>query len=133
MGKMSKKVTIVFIVLSVFFFLAYCGTKVNLDYARDKLENLEQEYESVQIELDVAKENYEQIKEQYSNVRSERNEMRSELNFWQDYAVMVTEHGEKYHTYGCQYVEGRTFWIYNVEAAISRGYEPCSVCDPPRR
>ena len=91
------------------------------------------ETEYVQVELDVAKENYEQIKNQYSNVRSERNEMRSELNFWKDYAVVVTEHGEKYHTYGCQYVEGREFWIYNVEAAISRGYEPCSVCDPPRR
>ena len=90
------------------------------------------EIDSIQMELDVIEEKYERLKGQYSDIRSERNEMRPELNFWQDYAVIVTEYGEKYHTYGCQYVEGRTFWIYNIDAAIGRGYEPCSVCDPPR-
>ena len=86
----------------------------------------------MQTELDVIEENYERLKEQYNDIRSQKNEMQSELNFWQDHAVIVTEYGEKYHTYGCQYIKGRDFWIYNVEAAIGMGYTPCSVCNPPR-
>lgn len=60
----------------------------------------------------------------------ELNDISRELSFWRRYAVMVTGTGEKYHTYGCQYVEGREFWIYNIAAAEGMGYEPCSVCDP---
>ena len=94
--------------------------------------NLLNKIDSMQTELDVIEENYERLKEQYNDIRSQKNEMQSELNFWQDYAVITTEYGEKYHTYGCQYIEGRDFWIYNIAAAIGRGYEPCSVCNPPR-
>lgn len=78
------------------------------------------------------KENYDEMKASRDNYRNKFNNVVDELSFWGNYAVIVTETGEKYHTYGCQYVEGRSFWIYNVDAAISRGYEPCSVCDPPR-
>lgn len=53
------------------------------------------------------------------------------LRFWESNAVIVTKSGEKYHTYWCQYIEGKDFTIYNVENAIRRGYEPCSVCNPP--
>lgn len=63
-----------------------------------------------------------------SEIMSERDEERI---FWKDYAVIVTEAGEKYHTYGCQYIQGRDFWIYNIDAAIGMGYEPCSTCNPP--
>lgn len=94
--------------------------------------NLLNKIDSMQTELDVIEENYERLKEQYNDIRSQKNEMQSELNFWQDYAVITTEYGEKYHTYGCQYIEGRDFWIYNIAAAIGRGYEPCPVCNPPR-
>lgn len=62
-----------------------------------------------------------------------RDSVAYELEFWRDCAVIVTAYGEKYHTYGCQYIQGKSFWIYNTEAAISIGYGPCSVCDPPTR
>lgn len=51
-----------------------------------------------------------------------------ELYWWRDHAVIVTTAGEKYHTYDCQYVRDREFYIYNVELAIGKGYTPCSVC-----
>lgn len=60
-------------------------------------------------------------------------ENKEELDFWRNYAVIVTESGEKYHTYGCRYVQGKEFWIYNVDLAVSKGYERCSVCNPPWR
>lgn len=68
--------------------------------------------------------------EELRDISKELNDMSRELSFWRRYAVIVKRTGEKYHTYGCQYVEGREFWIYNIEAAEGMGYEPCSVCDP---
>lgn len=59
-------------------------------------------------------------------------EVLPEYYFYHDGAVIVTEYGTKYHTYGCQYLDGKTYWIYNVELAIYEGYTPCSVCNPPR-
>lgn len=84
----------------------------------DDVKSWEDNYHHARDEKDMYKERYDSIK--------------YEIAFWQDHAVIVTEYGEKYHTYGCQYIEGRDFWIYNIAAAIGRGYEPCSVCNPPR-
>lgn len=123
--KRLKRARILF-ACSVVVILIIAGVFI---YSRGDLLN---KIDSMQTELDVIEENYERLKEQYNDIRSQKNEMQSELNFWQDYAVITTEYGEKYHTYGCQYIEGRDFWIYNIAAAIGRGYEPCSVCNPPR-
>lgn len=58
---------------------------------------------------------------------------RQELRFWENNAVIVTKYGEKYHTYGCRHTKsGIDITIYSVESAVRRGYEPCSVCNPPR-
>lgn len=119
-----SKLVIVLSIGLIFMILAYCGTKMNLDHSRDRLDE-------VNAALNVMEKNYDSLSEQYESIVAQRNEMKSELYFWQDYAVIVTEHGEKYHTYGCQYIEGRDFWIYNVGAAIGWGYTPCSVCNPP--
>ena len=52
-----------------------------------------------------------------------------ELNFWNEYAVIVTEAGEKYHHYGCYHLNDcSSIWIYNIAAAESLGYEPCLDC-----
>ena len=54
-----------------------------------------------------------------------------EYNFYHDGAVIVTESGSRYHTYDC-YHWNYPIWIYNVEAAKSKGYTPCKDCNPPQ-
>lgn len=54
-----------------------------------------------------------------------------EYNFYHDGAVIVTESGSRYHTYDC-YHWNYPIWIYNVEAAKSKGYTPCKDCSPPQ-
>lgn len=56
----------------------------------------------------------------------------SKARFLDNYIVLVTESGQKYHRYDCQYVEGKSFRAYNYSAAKSRGYTACSVCNPPQ-
>lgn len=58
-------------------------------------------------------------------------EYSDEINFWRSHVVITTEFGEKYHTYGCQYIKNSDIlWFMNVGVARVRGYEACSVCRP---
>ena len=44
--------------------------------------------------------------------------------------VYITESGEKYHRWGCQYLWHSHFKISLADAKAN--YTPCSVCDPPQ-
>lgn len=44
--------------------------------------------------------------------------------------VYVTDYGEKYHSYGCQYLSQSCHGM-TLYKARQAGYTPCSVCDPP--
>lgn len=46
--------------------------------------------------------------------------------------VFITKTGEKYHREDCQYLRQSKIEI-SLEAALKNGYEPCSVCKPPRK
>ena len=51
-----------------------------------------------------------------------------ELNFYRNNAVIVTLNGEKFRCWGCYHLDGRRYFIYNIELAESMGYEPCADC-----
>lgn len=49
--------------------------------------------------------------------------------FFYNYAVVVSESDQShYHRYGCSDIDFDYFWIYNTEAAESRGLSPCPEC-----
>ena len=60
--------------------------------------------------------------------RTVLDEIGEEHEFFHDYAVIVTETGDKYHRYGCQHVYGREAYIYNTELAEAKGYTACLDC-----
>lgn len=107
-------------------------------------ERMESQLEEMRVQLLMKEEtirlNYKTIEDQAETISELQKEgiarskelldIAGELSFWRESAVIVTRTGEKYHTYGCQYIRGRDIWIYNIEAAEGRGYEPCSVCHP---
>jgi micrococcal nuclease len=49
----------------------------------------------------------------------------------QDVTVYITQTGKKYHREGCRYL-ARSKIPISLREAQARGYEPCSVCNPPR-
>lgn len=55
----------------------------------------------------------------------------AESNFWRAKVVLITPSGEKYHTYGCPHLEGRTPQPYLFQDALAKGYSPCVNCAPP--
>lgn len=135
--KKSSKIWILFILVFVFI-IAFCifmlyseGTK-NFELQR-KIESLEYDNRILQARIEIKERAYQEINNQLNTVKEEYSNAQSGLNFWEENAVLVTENGGKYHRRNCQYVKDRTFWIYNVENAIYKGYGPCSVCNPPTR
>ena len=44
--------------------------------------------------------------------------------------VYITEYGERYHSYSCQYLRQSCIAI-SLSRAVERGYTRCSVCNPP--
>ena len=124
--KPKKKIKTMFVFILVFIiFIAVC-----LLFVQEHNKSVEFQNQIYELEWEVNRLErlYNTASAARDNAIKTSNSMKEELDFWQNYAVIVTEYGEKYHTYGCQYIEGKTFWIYNIDAAKSKGYEPCSVC-----
>lgn len=48
-----------------------------------------------------------------------------------DVTVYITNTGKKYHRDGCRYLTKSKIPV-SLSEAKARGYEPCSVCKPPR-
>ncbi len=49
------------------------------------------------------------------------------------YVAIVTPSGKKYHTVHCSYLDNcQDLYIYSVDGAKAKGYEPCSVCHPSK-
>lgn len=66
-----------------------------------------------------------------SSIIHERETLKSyeqDLDWYMSNAVLVTDEGSRYHKSCCQYVDGRSFYIYNVENAKAQGYSKCKVC-----
>lgn len=96
--------------------------------------NLREEQTQYSAEIDRLRSVNQVLNQRKSEAENELFDLKysGELYFWRKHAVIVTPTGEKYHTYGCSTIANSdSFLIYNVEAADRRGYEPCSVCDPP--
>lgn len=91
-----------------------------------KLELRKNEAKIKDYELDI-----QTLEDENTKLANRLEEVIDEYYFYHHGAVIVTEFGSKYHTYECQYVQGKNYWIYNVELAVYEGYSPCSVCNPP--
>ena len=56
--------------------------------------------------------------------------IKDEYEFFHEHAVITTTTGKKYHRYDCYHIRNRSFYIYNIENAESKGYTPCRDCYP---
>lgn len=78
---------------------------------------LYQNHEQI-IELD------DELQAQYE--KAEDNEEKAQ--YLDNNIVFTTASGESYHSYGCQYIQGRYKFIWFIADAVREGYKPCSVC-----
>ena len=93
-----------------------------------------QNYEALQKDYSKLKSEYGTVRWDLQTTTRELESIEDEYNFYNSYAVVVSSvEGEKYHRYSCYHVRDFSkFYIFNYSAAKSKGYEPCSECNPPQ-
>lgn len=116
-----------FIIGFVLLCITIIGTISFSIYQYAEYKNLSADYTKLQEEYDSLSAKYDDVIDEYSEIQRNMVEARMELEKYQKYAVFVNEGSNYYHTYKCPLQKG-SFWIYNVEAAEGRGYQPCPIC-----
>lgn len=92
------------------------------------LEIKEKNEEQAESRANKLNERIDQLRKENTNLKNELSDTECDLYFYKANAVFVTSTGYKYHEFDCYHIAGRPYWIYNVEAAESMGYEPCLDC-----
>ena len=71
----------------------------------------------------------EQLKEENERLKEKLRENTEKLDFVDAYCVFVEDDGSDfYHKYECPLFTGKSFWIYNIDAAEQNGLKPCLHC-----
>ena len=105
-----------------FIGLLLVGYFVSGYYFYSYYQTMEKENASLQRKLD----DYTEVMER----RADYGALKEKSDFIDAHAVFVGEDQYYYHTYDCP-SRPNYFWIYNVNAAVGRGYHPCPTCEPP--
>lgn len=116
------------ILVLLFLCAAVVGVILFVYLSENQNSALEERIEQLEIQIEDKNKTIESLRKKNNDLSAKVNKYEDAYNFYYNYAVLVTESGEKYHRYDCQYVQGRSFWIYNIDAAKGMGYEPCSAC-----
>ena len=71
----------------------------------------------------------EDLRKKIEELEDRNSDLILEIIFYDQHVVFVGDDGtRKYHKYDCPYLDLSYFWAYNTEAAVDRGYKPCSHC-----
>lgn len=92
----------------------------------DRISELQGENEQLGKDIEYQKSRTVELSNEFT-------ELEKALSFWGDNAVIVIRPWKIYHTYGCVYIDEKNFTIFDIDDVISKGYTPCSVCDPPKQ
>ena len=128
-NKNRKFITVFgYVLASLFLVVLVVIFSVGYNYIKETAEDVRSLEEELKLETN-RREIAEDSRDRYRNAyRKMQSDLKPEYDFYHEYACIVTKAGEKYHRYGCSHLSYDSFWIYNVAAAESRGYEPCSDC-----
>lgn len=146
------KILIVLLILSILV-----GLAVSSDYS-DKVDDLQAEIEHLTEVVDATQQTADNWQEKYNDVSRElaslerqirdQEVLDAQIDQFEDYVsnssnpaptpepqtsvtVYITNTGEKYHRWGCQYLWNSSIAVA-LDYALASGYTPCSRCNPPR-
>lgn len=121
-AKKNNGLKVVILILVLFLVSGMFTTGMGVALSED-IDHYKAEAEKYEKKYKTASEDYEELSESYKDLENLGGE------FFDKHAVIVPDNGSKlYHKYGCSGIGSSDFWIYNTEAASSKGYKPCSRC-----
>lgn len=103
------------VVANVFLCVNNRDLVTDVRYLEKRNDRLEDDVDDLQEELDQFYDYYE--------------ETFNKIAFFDRVVVFIEDDGtNRYHKYDCDQFIGNSFWAYNVEAAESKGFDPCPIC-----
>ena len=107
---------------------------------QQQIESLNTQIAQLNTDLETANQSAENWKSRFDQEQSEKYKLqyerialRQDLDFFNRHVVFVLDDGSReYHKYDCllfKYRGNAKFWAYNTEAAKSKGYKTCSLCN----
>lgn len=134
-SSVQKWFSIIAAALFVFVLTAYFSYEQGYLSAKEEFDksleitSLTASNKRLQSQIDSLKEQLSETNSQLSEAEGNLQSAEEELYFWDNYACIVTEYGEKFHKYGCYHLSNMEYFnIYNVELARSLGYFACKDC-----
>ena len=91
----------------------------------------DQTVEQLQEQIDERDAEIRLLNQAKNRMSDKISEMESEIDFYDRYVVFVRDDNtDWYHKYDCMIFQNSyaSFWAYNIDAAISEGFEPCFYC-----
>jgi hypothetical protein len=118
-GKQYFKLSIDFLLITILFVLLIGATAY--------IYFLNNGNKKLNIQVTYWEKQYEEKRDEYVDLLIEQN---SKIDFMDRYIVIVSNDGtKKYHKYGCEDLNLSTFWIYDIEEAVSKGFIMCKKCN----
>lgn len=103
--------------------------KEDYDALMEKSSALEAKNGTLSKTLISLNEEFTALSEEVITLKADYQIIQPEYEFYHKNAVIVYSDDTKlYHQYGCSRGENKSFWIFNLEFAISRDYMPCPAC-----
>ena len=98
------------------------------DLQKEKI-TLEEKNKQLESDKEKLEQDLEQLKISNSKNISQDNSSNTSSTLNDSYTVYITNSGKKYHSADCSYLSKSKISI-DKNSAISRGYTPCSKCNP---
>lgn len=118
---------LIFLLILSGFLNVYLYTRV-LEHS-DEIAKLQSELTSMESKNTRLKTKNNNLQNQISNLAGELDVCYQEINFIDEFVVFVeNDETDLYHKYQCYKFKGKSFWVFNVSAAIGEGYSPCPLC-----
>lgn len=128
-------ILIALIIVSIFSLTTIIYQQTVINEQETKCTELDEDYDKLSLQYSTLRNNYNNLKndydsivDEYNSIEDEYNSIEDEYEFYRYYAVCVNKNSVYYHYYDCDRFDISSFWIYNIDAAKSKGYDPCPEC-----
>lgn len=93
-----------------------------------RISSLNSTISSLNSQISTLKTQKSNLEKKVDDLEWEKTKQGWDLDFYEEYAAIVTDASKKYHVYGCDDLDTSSFRIHNTKQAENLGYYACSKC-----
>lgn len=127
-NKSNKAIVVILSITTAFFGLSTIGLTAGLISIQSDNNHLSEEISDLEASIGVKDDEISRLDREAMNQHGTINSLQNKLNFYDAHVACVNDGDPYYHKPDCLYFDESSFYIYNTETAIVRGYKECPYC-----